>query len=68
MPILPGLSRSPGSSQGYADTVTLPDDDIRQYNLALLYYTLPVPAYVSVNDKAKEYAWISSSLICNTLI
>lgn len=54
--------------RGYADTVTLLDDDIRQYNLALLYYTLPVPAYVSVNDKAKEYAWISSSLICNTLI
>jgi len=54
--------------RGYADTLTLLDDDIRQYNLALLHYTLSVPAYVSVNDFMREYAWISSSLLCNTLI
>ncbi|OPX69833.1 MAG: STAS domain protein [Methanoregulaceae archaeon PtaB.Bin108] len=51
----------------YADTITLLDEDIRQYYLALLYYTLCVPAYVSVNEYMKEYAWISSSLLCNTL-
>ncbi|HUU75872.1 MAG TPA: anti-sigma factor antagonist [Methanoregulaceae archaeon] len=52
----------------YADTLTLLDEDIRQYNLALLHYTLCVPAYVSVNDFMKEYAWISSSLLCKTLM
>jgi anti-anti-sigma factor len=52
----------------YADTITMLDDDIRQYNLALLYYTLCVPAYASVNDFAREYAWISSSLLCRTLL
>lgn len=51
----------------YADTLTLLDDDISQYYLALLYYTLCVPAYVSVNEYMKEYAWISSSLLCNAL-
>jgi hypothetical protein len=51
----------------YADTITLLDDDIRQYYLALLYYTLCIPAYVSVNDYMREYAWISSSLLCNAL-
>ncbi len=51
----------------YADTLTLLDEDIRQYYLALLYYTLCVPAYVSVNEYMKEFAWISSSLLCNAL-
>lgn len=51
----------------YADTITLLDDDIRQYYLALLYYTLSVPAYVSVDDFRREYAWISSSYLCNRL-
>ena len=68
MPRSLGLSRSPGNSGGDADTGTLPDDDIPQYNLALLHLTLPVPPYVSVNDKAREYDWIPSSLLCNTLI
>jgi len=37
--------------------------------LALLHLTLPVPAYVGVNDPAREYVpGIPSSLICNTLI
>ena len=51
----------------YADTVTLLDEDIRQYYLALLSYTLCVPAFVSVNDAMKEYAWISASLLCTAL-
>lgn len=51
----------------YADTITLLDDDIRQYWLALLNYTLCVPAYVSVNDRMREFSWISSSLLCNAL-
>ena len=51
----------------YADTITLLDEDIRQYYLALLYYTLCVPAYMSVNDYMREYAWLSSSLLCNAL-
>lgn len=51
----------------YADTITLLDEDILQYYLALLYYTLCVPAFVSVNDYMREYAWISSSLLCEAL-
>ena len=51
----------------YADTVTLLDEDIRQYYLALLSYTLCVPAFVSVNDAMREYAWISASLLCTIL-
>lgn len=51
----------------YSDTITLLDEDIRQYYLALLYYTLCVPAFVSVNDHMREYAWISSSLLCDAL-
>jgi anti-anti-sigma factor len=51
----------------YADTITLLDEDIRQYWLALLHYTLCVPAYGSVNDFTREYAWISSSLLCDAL-
>jgi len=51
----------------YADTITLLDEDIRQYWLALLHYTLCIPAYVNVNDFTREYAWISSSLLCNAL-
>ncbi|HQK56508.1 MAG TPA: anti-sigma factor antagonist [Methanolinea sp.] len=51
----------------YADTITLLDDDIRQYYLSLLYYTLCVPAFVSVSDSMREYAWISSSLLCESL-
>jgi hypothetical protein len=51
----------------YADSITLLDEDIRQYYLALLHYTLCIPAYASVNEYMKEYAWISSSLLCNAL-
>lgn len=51
----------------YADTITLLDEDILQYYLALLYYTLCVPAFTSVNDYMREYAWISSSLLCEAL-
>jgi len=52
----------------YADTITPPDDDIGQYWLALLHTTLCVPAYVSVNDRMREYAWVSVSLLCNALM
>jgi hypothetical protein len=52
----------------YADTVTLLDDDIGQYWLALLNTTLCVPAYVSVNDRMREYAWVSACLLCDALM
>lgn len=51
----------------YADTITLLDDDIRQYYLVLLSSTLCVPAFVSVNDTMREYTWISSSHLCIAL-
>ncbi|OPX74947.1 MAG: STAS domain protein [Methanoregulaceae archaeon PtaB.Bin152] len=52
----------------YADTITLLDEDIHQYYLALLYYTLCVPAFVSVNEFMREFAWISSSFMCESLM
>ncbi|MCX6688474.1 MAG: hypothetical protein NTZ39_02075, partial [Methanoregula sp.] len=52
----------------YADLVTLLDDDISQYYIGLLPYTLNMLSYTSVNDLAKEYGWISASLICKRLM
>jgi anti-anti-sigma factor len=51
----------------YANVITLLDEDISQYWLSLLWYTLIVLAYGSVNDFSKRYAWISSSLLCQKL-
>ncbi len=52
----------------YADLVTLLDDDISQYYIGLLPFTLNLLSYSSVNDRAKEYGWISSSMICKRLM
>lgn len=51
----------------YADRVTVLDDDISQYYLALFYYTISIPAFVSVSDHVREYAWITASLLCNRI-
>jgi len=52
----------------YADLVTLLDDDISQYYIGLLPFTLNLLSYSSVNDLAKEYGWISASMICKRLM
>jgi anti-anti-sigma factor len=52
----------------YVDVITLLDEDISQYFFSLLSYTLCVVGYGSVNDYAKEYAWISSSMLCQKLV
>jgi len=52
----------------YANVITLLDEDISQYWLSLLFYTVIVLAYGSVNDFSKRYAWISSSLLCHKLL
>ena len=52
----------------YGNMITLLDEDISQYLLGLLSYTLSAISFVSLNDYQKEYAWISSSLICQKLI
>lgn len=52
----------------YANIITLLDEDISQYFFGLLSYTLSVLSYGSVNDYAKQYAWISSSMLCQKLI
>ncbi|MBM4241485.1 MAG: anti-sigma factor antagonist [Euryarchaeota archaeon] len=54
--------------RGYANVITLLDEDISQYFLALFPYTLMALAFVSVNDYMKKYAWISSSMISGKLI
>lgn len=51
----------------YADLVTILDKDPDQYLIALLWYTLPVLWYRSVNDHGKKYAWIIASRICERL-
>ena len=52
----------------HADRITPGDDDITQYYLGLLPYTLNLLSYISVNDYQKEYGWIASSLICKRLM
>ncbi|MCC7551328.1 MAG: anti-sigma factor antagonist [Methanobacterium sp.] len=52
----------------YGNMITLMDDDISQYLLGLLSYTLSTVSFISLNDYEKKYAWISSSLICQKLI
>ena len=52
----------------YGNMITLLDEDISQYILGLLSYTLSAVSFISLNDYEKEYAWISSSLICKKLI
>jgi len=52
----------------YADIITPGDDDISQYYLALLPYTLNLLSYTSVNEFEKEYGWITASLICRRLM
>jgi anti-anti-sigma factor len=51
-----------------ADRITPGDDDIAQYYLGLLPYTLNLLSYSSVNAYQKEYGWIASSLICQRLM
>lgn len=52
----------------YGNMITLLDEDISQYLLGLLSYTLSAVSFVSLNEYEKKYAWISSSLICHKLI
>jgi len=52
----------------YANVITLLDEDISQYFFSLFAYSMRVLLYGSVNDYAKKYAWISSSMLCQKLI
>nr|WP_321353057.1 anti-sigma factor antagonist [uncultured Methanoregula sp.] len=52
----------------YANIITPHDDDISQYYIALLPFTLNLLSYSSVNEYEKEYGWIASSLICRRLM
>ena len=52
----------------YANVITLLDEDIAQYWLSLLFSTMIVLAYGSVNDYGKRYAWISSALLSQKLL
>ncbi len=67
-PVLEKAFRCVQKLRRYADLVTLLDDDITQYYLGLLPYTLNLLSYTSVNEYAKEYGWISASLICQRLM
>ncbi|MBN1762808.1 MAG: anti-sigma factor antagonist [Methanomicrobia archaeon] len=52
----------------YANVVTLLDEEISQYWFSLLWYTLIVLAFGSVDEYGKRYAWISSALLCQKLL
>jgi hypothetical protein len=52
----------------YADRITPGDDDITQYYLGLLPYTLNLLSYTSTNGYQKEFGWIAASLICRQLM
>ena len=51
----------------YADLVTVLDENPEQYLLALLWYTIPVLWYGSVDEYGKKYAWITAARICKRL-
>jgi anti-anti-sigma factor len=67
-PVLEKAFRVVRKLREYADMVTPHDDDISQYYLALLPFTLNLLSYSSVNEYEKEYGWIASSLICRRLM
>ncbi|MDD1682821.1 MAG: anti-sigma factor antagonist [Methanoregula sp.] len=52
----------------HAGQIAPGDDDITQYYLGLLPFTLNLLSYWSVNEYQKEYGWIASSLICRRLL
>lgn len=51
----------------YADRVTLFENDIVPYLLAILEWTLPVVCYVNADQKQKQAAIYSAGLICQKL-
>ncbi|MBE0478263.1 STAS domain-containing protein [Candidatus Aerophobetes bacterium] len=51
----------------FTNLVTFLEEDIRQYYLALFYFTLQVVRYAQLSEFTKLYALISSSLICEKL-
>jgi anti-anti-sigma factor len=52
----------------HADRITQDDNDISQYFLGLLPFTLSLLSYSSVSGYQKEYGWIAASLICRRLM
>ncbi|MBN1948629.1 MAG: phosphotransferase, partial [Candidatus Cloacimonetes bacterium] len=52
----------------YANQVTIFEDDIKPYLLAMLEWTLPVICYVNVDAPGKKFALFSSALICRRLL
>ncbi len=50
-----------------ANEVTLLEEDISQYYLALLYFTIQVLRYPQISEFTKRYALFSASLICDKL-
>ena len=51
----------------YADVVTLFEQDMTPYWLALLEWTYSVVAYTQVSPRQKRYAACSAALICRAL-
>lgn len=50
-----------------ANVVTLLEEDISQYYLALLYFTLQVLSYPQISEFTKRYVFFSASLISEKL-
>ena len=50
-----------------ANVVTLLEEDISQYYLALLYFTLRVLSYPQISEFTKRYVFFSASLISEKL-
>lgn len=76
IPPLPPSIRDPDLEKAFrcvhnlrkqACLVTCGDDDITQYYLGLLPFTLNMLSYTSVNEHEKEFGWIAASLICRQL-
>ncbi len=52
----------------YANVVTLFDDDIVPYLIAILEWTYPIVCYGSVGQIEKKYALFSAALICRKIM
>jgi anti-anti-sigma factor len=67
-PAMEKAFRVAGKLRSEASRITLTDDDITQYYIGLLPFTLNLLSYSSVNEYQKEYGWIAASLICRQLL
>ncbi len=56
------------SLRNYAKQVTIFEEDMMPYRLAVLEWTFPIVCYVNVGSYAKRFSMISAAIICQQLM